>query len=145
MYAGPVGWFGGAESEFAVGIRSALLGKVSSTMNFLSSLCICYLGFYVSVARLAQLLFLTVTNLLCFQGHSTLVYAGAGIVEGTNPSFEWDELDLKASQVPFCSKSWQTVCLVLTERLMHFFFSLQSCCGTKNNIFATKKLKIWEQ
>lgn len=28
MYAGPVGWFGGAESEFAVGIRSALLGKV---------------------------------------------------------------------------------------------------------------------
>jgi len=53
MYAGPIGWFGGAESEFAVGIRSALLGKVSSTMNFLSSLCICYLGFYVSVARLA--------------------------------------------------------------------------------------------
>ncbi|TVU09292.1 hypothetical protein EJB05_42755, partial [Eragrostis curvula] len=58
MYAGPVGWFGGAESEFAVGIRSALLGK----------------------------------------GHSTLVYAGAGIVEGTHPSFEWEELDLKASQ-----------------------------------------------
>jgi menaquinone-specific isochorismate synthase len=28
MYAGPVGWFGGTESEFAVGIRSALLGKV---------------------------------------------------------------------------------------------------------------------
>lgn len=28
MYAGPVGWFGGKESEFAVGIRSALLGKV---------------------------------------------------------------------------------------------------------------------
>ncbi|XP_073300742.1 isochorismate synthase, chloroplastic-like [Primulina huaijiensis] len=26
-YAGPVGWFGGAESEFAVGIRSALVGK----------------------------------------------------------------------------------------------------------------------
>ena len=31
MYAGPVGWFGGAESEFAVGIRSALLGKVNKT------------------------------------------------------------------------------------------------------------------
>ncbi|XP_051186940.1 isochorismate synthase 2, chloroplastic isoform X2 [Lolium perenne] len=30
MYAGPVGWFGGAESEFAVGIRSALLGKSRS-------------------------------------------------------------------------------------------------------------------
>ncbi|KAJ3683359.1 hypothetical protein LUZ60_013586 [Juncus effusus] len=58
MYCGPVGWFGGAESEFAVGIRSALVGK----------------------------------------GYNTLVYAGAGIVEGTNPSSEWDELDLKASQ-----------------------------------------------
>lgn len=58
MYAGPVGWFGGRESEFAVGIRSALVGK----------------------------------------GVSTLVYAGAGIVEGTNSSLEWDELDLKASQ-----------------------------------------------
>jgi hypothetical protein len=33
MYAGPVGWFGGAESEFAVGIRSALLGKVSKSLN----------------------------------------------------------------------------------------------------------------
>ncbi|WOK91321.1 isochorismate synthase, chloroplastic isoform X1 [Canna indica] len=59
MYAGPVGWFGGRESEFAVGIRSALVGK----------------------------------------GLSTLVYAGAGIVKGTNPSSEWEELDLKASQV----------------------------------------------
>lgn len=28
MYAGPVGWFGGGESEFAVGIRSALVEKV---------------------------------------------------------------------------------------------------------------------
>lgn len=28
MYASPVGWFGGAESEFVVGIRSALVGKV---------------------------------------------------------------------------------------------------------------------
>lgn len=34
MYAGPVGWFGGAESEFAVGIRSALLGKVSNSPSF---------------------------------------------------------------------------------------------------------------
>lgn len=58
MYAGPVGWFGGSESEFAVGIRSALVGK----------------------------------------GFSTLVYAGAGIVEGTDPSLEWEELNLKTSQ-----------------------------------------------
>jgi hypothetical protein len=37
--------------------------------------------------------------LYTIQGNSTLVYAGAGIVEGTNPSSEWEELDLKASQV----------------------------------------------
>lgn len=32
MYAGPVGWFGGGESEFAVGIRSALVEKVCSDL-----------------------------------------------------------------------------------------------------------------
>uniref|UniRef100_A0A1D1YNM1 isochorismate synthase n=1 Tax=Anthurium amnicola TaxID=1678845 RepID=A0A1D1YNM1_9ARAE len=58
MYAGPVGWFGGSETEFAVGIRSALVGK----------------------------------------GIGTLIYAGAGIVEGTISSSEWEEVELKASQ-----------------------------------------------
>ncbi|GAB2265387.1 hypothetical protein Dimus_000447 [Dionaea muscipula] len=58
MYAGPVGWFGGDEAEFAVGIRSALVK----------------------------------------QGLGALVYAGTGIVEGSNPSLEWEELDLKISQ-----------------------------------------------
>ncbi|KAL5073094.1 hypothetical protein RYX36_012078 [Vicia faba] len=58
MYAGPVGWFGGGESEFAVGIRSALVEKE--------------LG--------------------------ALIYAGTGIVEGSNPYLEWDELELKTSQ-----------------------------------------------
>ncbi|XP_076948473.1 isochorismate synthase, chloroplastic-like [Bidens hawaiensis] len=58
MYAGPVGWFGGGESEFAVGIRSALVQK----------------------------------------GLGALIYAGTGIVEGSNSSQEWDELELKTSQ-----------------------------------------------
>ncbi|KAG6753018.1 hypothetical protein POTOM_043062 [Populus tomentosa] len=58
MYAGPVGWFGGGESEFAVGIRSALVEK----------------------------------------GLGALIYAGTGIVKGSNPSLEWDELELKTSQ-----------------------------------------------
>ncbi|XP_015581936.1 isochorismate synthase 2, chloroplastic isoform X1 [Ricinus communis] len=58
MYAGPVGWFGGGESEFAVGIRSALVEK----------------------------------------GFGALIYAGTGIVEGSNPSLEWAELELKTSQ-----------------------------------------------
>ncbi|KAJ4973669.1 hypothetical protein NE237_006843 [Protea cynaroides] len=58
MYAGPVGWFGGRETEFSVGIRSALVGK----------------------------------------GIDALIFAGAGIVEGTNSSLEWEELELKTSQ-----------------------------------------------
>ncbi|KAK9278946.1 hypothetical protein L1049_028528 [Liquidambar formosana] len=58
MYAGPVGWFGGGESEFAVGIRSALVGK----------------------------------------GLGALIYAGTGIVEGSDVCLEWDELELKTSQ-----------------------------------------------
>ncbi|KAK4487256.1 hypothetical protein RD792_006139, partial [Penstemon davidsonii] len=58
MYAGPVGWFGGAESEFAVGIRSALVGK----------------------------------------NVGALLYAGTGIVEGSNSALEWQELELKTSQ-----------------------------------------------
>ncbi|KAH0660732.1 hypothetical protein KY289_029480 [Solanum tuberosum] len=59
MYAGPVGWFGGEESEFAVGIRSALVEK----------------------------------------GLGALIYAGTGIVEGSDSSLEWEELELKTSQI----------------------------------------------
>ncbi|KAK3035672.1 hypothetical protein RJ639_032544 [Escallonia herrerae] len=59
MYAGPIGWFGGGESEFAVGIRSALVEK----------------------------------------GLGALIYAGTGIVEGSNSFQEWEELELKTSQV----------------------------------------------
>ncbi|KAL2492751.1 Isochorismate synthase 2 [Abeliophyllum distichum] len=58
LYAGPVGWFGGGESEFAVGIRSALVGK----------------------------------------DVGALIYAGTGIVEGSNAALEWQELELKTSQ-----------------------------------------------
>lgn len=58
MYAGPVGFFGGGQSEFAVGIRSALIGK----------------------------------------DIGALIYAGLGIVEGSDPALEWEELELKASQ-----------------------------------------------
>ncbi|KAJ0229472.1 Isochorismate synthase 1 [Hirschfeldia incana] len=58
MYAGPIGFFGGQESEFAVGIRSALVEK----------------------------------------GLGALIYAGTGIVAGSNSTSEWNELDLKISQ-----------------------------------------------
>lgn len=33
MYAGPVGWFGGMGSEFAVGIRSSLVESTSNHGN----------------------------------------------------------------------------------------------------------------
>lgn len=36
------------------------------------------------------------------QGLGALIYAGTGIVEGSNPSLEWDELELKTSQVCAC-------------------------------------------
>jgi menaquinone-specific isochorismate synthase len=55
-YAGPIGWIGTDSSEFAVGIRSALISR-----NTLS------------------------------------LYAGAGIVEGSVASDEWDEVEQKIS------------------------------------------------
>lgn len=33
------------------------------------------------------------------QGLGALIYAGTGIVAGSDPSSEWNELDLKISQV----------------------------------------------
>lgn len=42
MYAGPVGWFGGGESEFAVGIRSALVEKVNKIYVFLYATSLLY-------------------------------------------------------------------------------------------------------
>jgi menaquinone-specific isochorismate synthase len=55
-YAGPIGWVGPGEAEFAVAIRSALI-----------------------------------------EGSRALVYAGAGIVEGSSPEQEWAELESKIS------------------------------------------------
>ncbi|XP_020548233.1 isochorismate synthase, chloroplastic-like [Sesamum indicum] len=76
MYAGPVGWFGGAESEFAVGIRSALVGK----------------------------------------GVGALLYAGTGIVQGSNPALEWQELELKTSQFTKLMKL-EAPLLVMREKI----------------------------
>lgn len=38
-----------------------------------------------------------------YQGLGAVIYAGTGIVEGSNSSLEWDELELKTSQVWFWS------------------------------------------
>ncbi|KAK8300081.1 hypothetical protein V6Z12_D05G363300 [Gossypium hirsutum] len=90
MYAGPVGWFGGGESEFAVGIRSALVEMDSGA----------------------------------------LIYAGAGIVEGSNPSSEWDELELKTSQP--CS-------LDLRASIQ---YDAPSCFNRR--FLGNQKLRIWK-
>lgn len=42
------------------------------------------------------------SNHFTTQGLGALIYAGTGIVEGSNPSLEWDELELKTSQVCAC-------------------------------------------
>ena len=55
-YAGPVGWIGVDEAEFAVGIRSGLV-----------------------------------------HGDTLRLYSGAGIVEGSHPDKEWDEVENKIS------------------------------------------------
>lgn len=57
-YAGPVGWVGRDEAEFAVAIRSGLL-----------------------------------------RGRELSVYAGAGIVAGSDPQREWAEVELKISNI----------------------------------------------
>ncbi len=56
LYAGPVGWIGAGGAEFAVGIRSGLVGR----------------------RRLA-------------------LYSGAGIVSGSDPGAEWEEVEQKIS------------------------------------------------
>ncbi|XP_057856384.1 isochorismate synthase, chloroplastic isoform X3 [Cryptomeria japonica] len=71
MYAGPVGWFGGNETEFAVGIRSALIQQNNSISS---------------------------PGSMFPKGTCLYLYAGAGIVNGSMPSSEWQELNLKASQ-----------------------------------------------
>jgi menaquinone-specific isochorismate synthase len=74
MYAGPVGWFGGDGAEFAVGIRSSLIqphirGKYGMTDENQT------------------------------EGATVYLYAGTGIVQNSNPASEWQELNLKVSQV----------------------------------------------
>ena len=66
FYAGPVGWLGGYESEFAVAIRSALLPAPPRD---------------ATVPAAGQ--------------RTAHLYAGVGVVSGGNSTAEWRELDLK--------------------------------------------------
>ncbi|GFQ01164.1 isochorismate synthase chloroplastic [Phtheirospermum japonicum] len=79
MYAGPVGWFGGAESEFA-GVGALLYAGTGIVEGSNSAL------------EWQEL------ELKTSQGVGALLYAGTGIVEGSNSALEWQELELKTSQ-----------------------------------------------
>lgn len=61
MYAGPVGWFGGVESEFAVGIRSALIGQVRN-IALLFSLDNVYLLIVAIFITILYILYCTMHN-----------------------------------------------------------------------------------
>ena len=64
-YAGPVGWVGSSNAEFAVGIRSGLV-----------------------------------------RDNTVFLYSGAGIVAGSDPSSEWEEIENKiTSFVKICSEN----------------------------------------
>ena len=65
-YAGPIGWLGKDEAEFAVGIRSAL-----------------------------------------FSQQSYSIWAGAGIIEGSQALQEWQEIETKSRQFLLLSSEQQ--------------------------------------
>ncbi|KAH7315797.1 hypothetical protein KP509_21G066100 [Ceratopteris richardii] len=67
MYSGPIGWISGERAEFVVAIRSALLENPPN------------LAAYNGASVVTQL----------------FLFAGVGIVKGSEPSSEWKELDLK--------------------------------------------------
>lgn len=65
-----------------------------------------------------------------FQGHGALLYAGTGIVNGSNPSQEWDELELKTSQV-----------ILYFDKALHLPSSLKNAqTDTKVCIMTTLKI-----
>ncbi len=106
MYAGPFGWISGGASEFAVAIRSALTEKIhgqhdgqrqeergqqdsmTSTVMSSSSMVVAAQGdqqYGGGQTSAASPVVDTVLSL----------FAGVGIVRGSNEAEEWAELDLK--------------------------------------------------
>lgn len=72
-FAGPFGWLSGCGAEFAVAIRSALLSPARLLMDPDSS--------------------------MVHQQQTVSLYAGVGIVRGSQPMSEWQELDLKIQAI----------------------------------------------
>ncbi|CAI5534996.1 unnamed protein product [Closterium sp. Naga37s-1] len=94
LYAGPVGWFGADASEFAVGIRSALVQSGASMAPWEEQ------PEGMDGERKEE------------QGERrnkgggggrVLLYAGVGVVKGAKAASEWSELNLKTRQQHLCS------------------------------------------
>jgi isochorismate synthase / 2-succinyl-5-enolpyruvyl-6-hydroxy-3-cyclohexene-1-carboxylate synthase / 2-succinyl-6-hydroxy-2,4-cyclohexadiene-1-carboxylate synthase / o-succinylbenzoate synthase len=80
FYAGPFGFLSSSSAEFVVGIRSALIGAPS----FILSAPLQPLTFQTPIEAQIQ--------------RTAFLYAGVGVVHGSDAETEWRELDLKVSQ-----------------------------------------------
>ena len=75
FYAGPFGWVSGSGAEFVVAIRSAMVQQQQP--------------------RQPQVFMGTAGQGLGARTQTVHLYAGVGIVRGSDPQSEWQELDLK--------------------------------------------------
>ncbi|KAG0608149.1 hypothetical protein M758_8G082600 [Ceratodon purpureus] len=102
MYAGPVGWFGGMGSEFAVGIRSSLVEPKSNHANNGTS------GIQ--------------------KGANIFLYAGVGVVKDSDPSSEWQELELKVSQFEALLQPSRALKDVININMLWAKLIVEECC-----------------
>ena len=85
LYSGPFGWISGVGAEFVVAIRSALVQEVEGDEVSAHA---------ASAAPPTSSSF----GLTRLKQHNVNLYAGVGVVVGSDPSDEWQELDLKIRQ-----------------------------------------------
>eukprot|EP00798_Chlamydomonas_sp_ICE-L_P027190 gene27190-2434_t len=82
FYAGPFGWLSGGGAEFVVAIRSALMQEVAPEPSASKQPQSVAPACKASTAR----------------EHAVHLFAGVGVVRGSDPYAEWQELDLKVRQ-----------------------------------------------
>jgi len=100
LYAGPAGWISADAAEFAVAIRSALVIPAPCTPAASSS----------RHGRGGQKRESESTKLLLF--------SGVGLVQGSEPASEWEELSLKTRQFTTLFPDGEEGGLALTEALL---------------------------
>ncbi len=91
-YAGPFGWVSGTSAEFAVAIRSVLVRPQQQQQQLQLQQQQAQAPSGSAAATGAAAASATVP------GHSVFLYAGVGVVKGSDPESEWQELALKCRQ-----------------------------------------------